>query len=175
MQAKKVRVASRPASKKELEGLEKFLQLIGASSLFDSKYIIALDVEEGDYVELFYIDSRLYKVVVSLGAMYSGGLNLGLVDRRSGTFKPSLHLARELALLCRGFIIKCSVLTPRGEALFLYGKSVYEENIVRWVRGVSLVVGVDYEPLGWGLGEEVRDERIIKPIRDLGWYLRKGG
>ncbi len=175
MQAKKVRVTARPASREELESLEGFLRLIGAGSVFRGDLIIALDVEEGDYVELFYIESRLHRLVLSLGAMYSGGLNLGLVDKNNGGFKPSLHLARELAPLCHGGVIKCSVLSPRGEALFLYGKTVYENNIVKWVKGVSLIVGVDYEPLGWGLGDEVGDERVIKPIRDLGWYLRKGG
>ena len=173
MQAKKSKIIIRRLSREEAESIADFLKQIGLTNPYNYDSIVALEVEGGNYYEIFYMEPRLHKLAVKLGAMYSGGLNIGYIDREG--FVPSLHLAREVASLCRIGGLKCSILAPRGEALFLYGKVVYEENIVKWVKGIALVVGVDYEPLGWGLGEEVSEKRIIRPIKDLGWYLRRGG
>jgi 60S ribosome subunit biogenesis protein NIP7 len=176
MQAEEDRVKQvriREASRRELELVEAFLRSIGLKGGLGGGKIVVLEVEGGPYVELFYMDARVAGIALRLGAAYSGGLNLGTMS--DGVFKPSLHLARELAPLCKGGIAKCAVVSPRGEALFLYGKPVYEENIVKWVKGIALVVGADMEPLGWGVGVERGGKRIIRPIRDLGWYLRRGG
>jgi len=176
MQDEKAKVRVRRASPGELRLIARFLSSIGLGEGFlrgGYSRVLVLEVERGPYREVFLLDTRLADVAEALGAFYSGGLNLGIIDREG--FKPSLHLARILAPLCRGSVIKCSVVNPRGAELFLYGREVFEENIVRWVRGVSLVVGVDVEPLGWGLGVEERGMRVIKPLKDLGWYLRRGG
>ena len=173
MQAKKGKVAVRRLTRREVEVLDGFLKHIGLNNSYNYDSMVVLEVEGGGYFEIFYIEPRLYKLAIKLGAMYSGGLNLGYIDKEG--FVPSLHLAREVAPLCKTGMLKCSILAPRGEALFLYGKIVYEENIVKWVKGIVLVVGVDFEPLGWGFGEEVGERRIIRPIKDLGWYLRRGG
>ncbi|MCE4611531.1 MAG: hypothetical protein F7B17_06145 [Desulfurococcales archaeon] len=173
MQAKKGKVAVRRLSREEAMIISGFFRGIGLEDPYDYNNMVVLEVEGGGYYEVFYIEPRLNRLAMKIGALYSGGLNIGYISGQA--LIPSLHLARDLAPLCRTGKLKCSILTPRGEALFLYGRIVYEENVVKWVEGVSLVVGIDYEPLGWGFGEEAREKRIIRPIKDLGWYLRRGG
>lgn len=92
-------------------------------------------------------------------------------------FKPSLPLAGRLAPKCG--VIKCIRVTFEGERFFLYGRSVLEANIDEWHPGIRIVVNRLGEPLGWGVGKIVkrglRRERLVAPLWDLGWYLRRGG
>ena len=92
-------------------------------------------------------------------------------------FKPSLPLAARLAGKCG--VIKCHRVTADGERFFLYGRGVLEDNIIEWHPGVGVVVNELGEPLGWGIGRIVKRgakrERLVAPLWDLGWYLRRGG
>ncbi len=126
----------------------------------------------GPFREAFYIPPEARQSVSRLPFLYSAGLNLGMLE--AGRFTPSLHLARELSPLC-GRPVRCSKLSPKGEQLFLYGREVYGSNVISFSRGVVLVVGASGGPLGWGEGWMVGGVPHIKPIRDLGWYLRRGG
>ncbi len=93
-------------------------------------------------------------------------------------FKPSLPLARMLAPKC-GAVLDCIVVSASGERFFLYGRDVFEDHIVAWVPGLRIVVNESGEALGWGEGRIVkrgeRRVRLVAPVWDLGWYLRRGG
>lgn len=157
----------------EVRAVKNFLAGIG---LRPNTYIERLWILDpgGEFVEAFMLTPEIERLLSDsgLGSVYSAGLNLGLIGKAG--FTPSLHLARELSPLC-GKPVRCAVLTPRGEKLFLYGREVYGNNVVVAGSGVSLVVSASGQPLGWGLASYRAGAPRVKPIRDLGWYLRRGG
>ncbi len=101
---------------------------------------------------------------------------VGILEPRQ-RFKPGLPLAKRLSRKCG--IVRCITLSSRGERFFLYGRTVFEENILEWKRGLSIVVNELGEALGWGRGRIVKKgkhtTRLVEPVWDLGWYLRRGG
>ncbi|BAA79481.2 hypothetical protein APE_0516.1 [Aeropyrum pernix K1] len=161
----------RPPTPREERLVEGFLRAIGFKVNPYAEGMTVLD-PGGKFKEVFYLPWGLRRAVERLPLHYSAGLNLGSIGERG--FRPSLHLARELAPLC-GSPVKCIRLSPRGEKLFLYSRDVYGDNIASHTSGAALVVGSNGQPLGWGVGLSRDGLLIVKPLRDLGWYLRRGG
>jgi 60S ribosome subunit biogenesis protein NIP7 len=111
---------------------------------------------------------------------YSIGTYLGLIGKNG--FEPSLLLSHKLANKCLN-PVHCAIIDEEGEKYFLYGKIVLEEHIVEYNnQGYVLVVNKKNESLGWGILEKERndntnyvDRLVLRPVKDLGWYLRRGG
>lgn len=135
-----------------------------------------LEVPDGNYYDIFDVTGSVEEAVGRLPSLYSVGFYLGYIDREG--FHPGLTLAQRLASKC--FVsMDCIVLDEYGTKVFLYGKEVAEEHIVKFKEGLSVVLDSSLEPLGWGIGSYIRlkSRRATKvePVKDLGWYLRRGG
>ncbi len=132
------------------------------------------------YAEVFAPpNSRIIKILLKLNLddVYTLGLYVGMISPGKW-FKPSLPLAHRLAAYCNK-PVQCIILSELGERFFLYGKRVVEDNIIEWNNGLSLVVNMRGEALGWGIGAITkiggRTRRVLEPVWDMGWYLRRGG
>lgn len=138
-----------------------------------AKEPLALAPDRPLYYEVY--DASRFKALEINNKIILGEFIGILVPRRA--FKPSLPLAGRLAPKCG--ILKCIKISYNGEKYFLYGKSVMENNVEEWHPGTRIVVNPLREPLGWGIGRIVkrgaRRERLVVPLWDLGWYLRRGG
>ena len=143
--------------------------------------IYILEVPGGPYVEAFSPPPTVAKAAHELfnNVVYSIGGYLGNIDRKTHHFNPSLPLAHRLARLCGS--IRCCALDSRGERKFLYGKPVAGEYVVSspCTPGPCVVVNRIGEALGWG-SIRVKSKRrctplTLQPVKDLGWYLRRGG
>jgi len=177
MRAEKDKVMLRRATDREEEAVSRFLRLVGVKVNPFRGGIYVVDIAGARYRDAFYIPARLRPLIGGGMPAYSGGLYLGSIE--GGRLDPGLPLARALAPLC-GAGAKCVRLTPRGEQLFLYGKIVEGANIVDWKPGYVIVLSPDGEAIGWGYGDMRRAgdpsrNLILKPLKDLGWYLRRGG
>ncbi len=71
------------------------------------------------------------------------------------------------------------IVSSEGEKHFLYGKDVYEDNILGYSVSKQcnipvIVLNAKNVPIGWGkLAKTSRGMRVTNLI-DLGWYLRSG-
>ncbi len=156
-----------------------FINEVNIKIKFLGDKIIAID-SGGNYVEVYSPpDNKLYKLLynIDIKYFYSMGTYIGMMQPGKW-FKPSLPLAHRLASFCNN-PVKCSIVSEEGEKFFLYGRKVLEDNLITWNKGIVLVVNNIGEALGWGRGiiAKIGGERrrLLEPIWDLGWYLRRGG
>lgn len=159
-----------------LKKLKEFAEALGLPMSAIATRPYYLEVPDGNYYDIFDVTSRVEEAVSRLPSLYSVGLYLGYIDKEG--FHPGLPLAQRLASKC--FVsTDCTVLDEYGAKVFLYGKEVTEEHIVKFKEGVSVVLDTSLEPLGWGFGSYIRlkSRRVtrVEPVKDLGWYLRRGG
>ncbi len=120
---------------------------------------------------------ELSKRSINYQDIVSIGVHVAIVEHR--TIKPTLGLLNFLALL--GIKDNYIVVNDVAEKHFLYGRNVFEDNIVQirsntaCPHNIFVVVNNEYIPLGWGrLGRAGgKGLRVINLI-DLGWYLRSG-
>ncbi len=137
--------------------------------------IMVLDVPGSRFYDVFDVPVSVARSLGSIGGLYSAGFYLGMLD--SGLFKPSLPLAWRLSRLC-GHAMRCIVLDDGAARRFLYGRPV-SQGIVEWRAGLSVVVDGSGEALGWGKGKAISRRwgtvKVVEPVWDLGWYLRRGG
>ncbi len=174
MQAKAPRL--RPASGEEVRVMSSFASSIGTSleSVAANPYV--LEIPGASYRDVFDLPELLVRVIESFGPLYSAGYYVGSIV--GSYFSPGLPLSQRLARLC-SLGVKCIVLDNRGARAFLYGQQVSEEHVLRFSEGISVVVDSQGEALGWGVGKKVRlktkAQALVEPVKDLGWYLRRGG
>ncbi|MEM0366491.1 MAG: hypothetical protein QXJ70_05485 [Acidilobaceae archaeon] len=157
----------------EYRVLEEFAEKLGLKLSDIASNPMALEVPRAKYIDLFDVPAEIQLILRYFDTHYSAGLYIGYIE--GNMLKPGLQLARKLAVKCSREI-KCIKLTWSGEKKFLYGRIVRgEEDIIEWVEGLRVVINPLGEPLGWGEGIEKANIKIVKPVRDLGWYLRRGG
>ena len=158
----------------------KFCREIGAHSSSCKWRIYVLEVPGGRFMDVFHLPPEVEEILARLlgGVAYSAGLYLGKISPEG--FTPSLPLAHELARWCGE--LNCCILTSNGEKRFLYGRTVPASLVASiHMRGTSrkcLVVNARGEALGWGeLAKSSKGRRTlaVRPVWDLGWYLRRGG
>ena len=181
MQAKEERVRLRKASKDEVKLIKDFAVSLGLSVSKIVRNPLVLEVPGGKYLDVFDATIEVEQALITLDyTAYSIGDYIGVIDHFALKFKPGLPLAMRLSRLC-GSIIRCIVISGEGERFFTYGKPVHEANIVKWLRGLRVVVNEYGDCLGWGVGVERYDRerkrkiRLVEPLIDIGWYLRRGG
>jgi len=158
--------------REELEVLREFASSLGLTLELIASNPMALEVPGARYIDVFDVPTGIAELLGYFEGHYAAGLYIGYIE--GGRFKPSLPLARRLSSLC-GVKLRCIVLDEEGEKRFLYGRTVRGGRVVEWVEGLTVVLNRLGEPLGWGLGLLRGGERIVKPVWDLGWYLRRGG
>jgi len=165
----------------ERESILEFLQNLGAPGLVDLERLVALDVEGGSYSDVFELTTSILRVLNSLGSMpYSAGFYVGLIDRNTLEFKPSLPLALRACRLCATGVIKCYILAEKETLRFTYGKRIRlpdkcETAIARQPPSMRPVVSSRGACLGWGVLRSSGNVKYLYPLLDLGWYLRRGG
>jgi ribosome biogenesis protein Nip4 len=164
--------------------IKSFCNSIGAEKWVCYSKLLLLEIPGGTYYDVFDPPARVERFleeVLSYRA-YAIGMYLGILDVKRRQFKPSLVLAHRLAPYCKE--VSCCVLDSRGERFFLYNKPVREDHIIKCADpgrgGIRLVVNHRGEALGWGIvasdkSIKRRSKPILKPVIDLGWYLRRGG
>ncbi len=175
MQARKKRKVNphlRPLKPTEFRVIEEFMKKLGTNLEEPPENLMALETPKARYIDVFSVPEGVRELLKHFQTHYSAGLYLGYIEK--GRFKPGLPLARKLALDCNRKI-KCIKLDDEGEKRFLYRRAVKQENIIEWHEGVTVVVNKQGEPLGWGKGVVEEGVRAVKPLKDLGWYLRRGG
>lgn len=168
----KVNPRLRPLKPAELRVIERFMKKLGINLGEPPENLMALETPKARYVDVFSVPEGVKELLKHFQAHYSAGLYLGYIEK--GRFKPGLPLARKLAGNC-GKTIKCIKLDEEGEKRFLYRRIVKQENIIEWHEGVTVVVNRQGEPIGWGRGVVEGGAKTVKPLKDLGWYLRRGG
>ncbi len=153
-----------------------FLESLRCPGLLDVDRLYALRVRGGKYYNVFEVDPSLLQVTaLTARAPYSLGFNAGTLDARSLSFRPSLPLALRACRLCRAGVIECHVLDDRGAAVFTYGKNVWPEHVLAAGKGLKPVISRRGDCLGWGILMSHNTNKYLHPLRDLGWYLRRGG
>lgn len=152
--------------------LESFTSSLGLSLNDIASNPMVLEVPRARYKDVFDVPVEIAELLDKLQTHYAAGLYLGYIE--GDKFKPSLPLARKLSKLCNTRL-KCIVLDWEGEKRFLYGRMVRGAHIIAWVEGLTVVLNPIGEPLGWAMGVTRGNERVVKPVWDLGWYLRRGG
>ncbi len=167
-----MRARLRKLEERELKVLKEFALSLNLDLSDIVSNPMALQVPRARYIDIFDVPEPLMELLEQLDSHYSAGMYVGCIVGDS--FKPGLPLARKLSKLCNVKLC-CIALDEVGEKRFLYGRVVSGDHVVRWCEGMTVVVNVAGEPLGWGLGVSSRRGRFVKPIWDLGWYLRRGG
>ena len=143
-------------------------------------------VSSNRWAEIYLVPPVQVELVELLAAStglhpYSAGLFLGYLER--GEYKPSLPLAHLVARYAERGLVTVS---EKAASLFLYGRDLFSGSITGYrgplERG-SLVVVLNPrgEALGYGVVVAAPHEWspgsvvAVKNVRDLGWYLRRGG
>ncbi len=174
MQAKAPRL--RELRGREAKRLEEFAKGLGVNLSAIARRPMALEVPEGEYVDVFDVPSYVEAALGSIGSAYAAGYYLGFIDKDG--FHPGLTLAQRLERLCFT-AIDCIVLDEWGTKVFLYGKEVYGDHIIKFREGLAVVLDPSLESIGWGVGARItlktRHLTKVEPVKDLGWYLRRGG
>ncbi len=174
MQDKKAPYMRKPR-RDELRVLRLFAYGLGVPLDAIGENIMVLEVPGSKFHDVFDVPVSVARSLVAIGGLYSAGFYLGMID--SGLFKPSLPLAWRLSRMC-GNPIKCIVLDEGAARRFLYGRPV-ARGVVEWRAGLSIVVDRLGEVLGWGKGKAISRSggtvKVVEPVWDLGWYLRRGG
>ncbi|WP_292319399.1 hypothetical protein [Caldisphaera sp.] len=160
-------------SKSDLKALENFVSQLGINISSIATNLKKLEIENGKYNDIFDIPIQLEIIVNSLESIYTTGFYLGYI--KNNKFYPGLTLLRRISRLCNE--INCIKLNKKGEKQFLYGKIV-KNNIISFKEGLRVILNENDEPIGWGIGKVInrkKEIKIVEPVKDLGWYLRRGG
>jgi 60S ribosome subunit biogenesis protein NIP7 len=130
---------------------------------FNCKYLVAL---EGRWVTVCYTNKETIKYLNMFEDIFSVGNVFGEIKRK---FRLSLE---GFTLISSHITNNYAIVNEKGEILFLYGRDIFKESVVK-VKGSGriAVFNKSKEFLGIGLW----DGRMIKNIKDKGWYLREGG
>lgn len=173
----------RKATKKEIVKIEKALNEWAGKNIYKkitSGRIVV--VGEGRIKEVFLVPVEVCNILDKTKKVrmpYYLGLFFGEIN---GEFKISLE---GLWLISKYSRERGVVVSEKGEQLFLYGRDILEESIIKvgslvQIGSKVIVFNKFYEPLGLGMIIKFSDKlteqpkTIIKNILDRGWYLRKG-
>jgi len=159
---------------KDLKALNNFASELNLSisSIVSNPKKLKINGEK--YNDVFDLPIQLEGIINSFESIYTTGFYLGYI--KNSKFYPGLTLLRRVSRLCNNEI-DCIKLNKKGEKQFLYGKEV-KDNIISFKIGLSVVLNEIDEPIGWGIGKVINRKKgikIVEPVKDLGWYLRRGG
>lgn len=167
----------RNLTREEYRLLEAFAASLGVSVRAIALNPLALVVPGARYFDVFDVPARVLQSLGAVGeSLYAAGFYIGYIEEYS--FTPSLPLSQRISRLC-GHTVGCIAVDGEGERFFLYGRRVHEDHVIEWLPGLRPVVNERGEALGWGNGVVVErggiSFKIVEPVKDLGWYLRRGG
>lgn len=173
-------VRLRPLTRRETQAIIATFPHLPITALIDLSSLYALDISGGAYVDVFEIPPATYNLVIqtilNLGrSPYAGGLYVGLIDRRTLRFKPSLPLAFRACRLCNLAPEYCYILGSREASRFTYGRRIVLRRAPRAAGELLPVASREGECLGWGRLCRHDTIKYLCPQTDVGWYLRRGG
>ncbi len=135
--------------------------------------VVMVEHEAG--AELLLVPSRVYRLLGGLCSLvYTAGLHAASLRR--GRLLPTLSLGQ----LVEHAIVECYVVLPeRLVAKLTYGRSIIVEprGLRHRLRDACNPVAVLAENgrfVAWARVERQADKLLIKPLVDVGWYLRSG-
>jgi len=125
-----------------------------------------LVILEGKWLTVCYTNKQTIKNLNKFQDIFSVGNVFGEITRK---FRLSLE---GFTLISPNIINNYAIINEKGEMLFLYGRDIFKESIME-VKGSGriAVFNKNREFLGIGFW----DSKMIKNIKDKGWYLREGG
>ena len=125
-----------------------------------------LVVLEGRWLTVCYTNKDTINYLNMFEDIFSVGNVFGEIKRK---FRLSLE---GFTLISPHITNNYAIVNEKGETLFLYGRDIFKESIIE-VKGSGRIAifNKNREVLGIGLW----DGKIIKNIKDKGWYLREGG
>ncbi len=114
----------------------------------------------------------------SRAEIFTAGIHIARIKR--GKITPLLGLLAIIRLAEKippptGY----AVVNEKAEKLFLYGKDVFQENILKLSqpgcnKNYVIVLNEHNDALGWGRIRKQQNTIYIQNIIDVGWYLRSG-
>jgi len=117
----------------------------------------------------FLVSEEQKKLSEQIGRdLFSAGILLG---EKKDTFKPTPALVDMISKISDNKVF----ISKKSEWLFLCGRDVFEENIIKQVGDNKLVLVQNEkdENLGYGMFIKNGKERLLKNILDKGYYLRR--
>ena len=132
-------------------------------------------VEHGEGYELLLVPQGVYGIIEGhCSRVYTAGLHVAAVRR--GRLLPTLSLGQ----FAEHAIVDCFVVLPER----LVAKLTYGRSLVLDPRGLRARIRRGCQPLAvldargrfvaWVRVEREADKLLIKPLVDVGWYLRSG-
>ena len=139
------------------------------------KDLIVVEVVHGSGSELLLVPRWAVPILrENCAFVYTAGLHAASIRR--GRLYPTLSLGT----LIEHAIVRCYVVLPEGlVAKLTYGKSIVVdaaglEAALGECRRVAVLAADSRRFVAWARVEEKGDKLLIKPVVDVGWYLRSG-
>ncbi|ACV23918.1 PUA domain-containing protein [Methanocaldococcus fervens] len=130
---------------------------------FDYENLIAL---KGKWTTICYANKQTIRNLNKFDEIFSVGNVFGEIKRK---FRLSLE---GFTLISPHIVNNYAVINEKGEVLFLYGRDVFKKSIME-VKGSGRIAVFNKNREFLGIG--IFDGKMIKNIKDKGWYLREGG
>ncbi len=159
------------------ERLEKLLRVYVSRSAAEAilRFHVVVEVVHESGSELLLVPGWAAGLVVEkCGSLYTAGLHVASV--RGCRVYPTLSLGT----LIEHAIVRCFVALPEG----LVAKLTYGKSLLLDPRGlearlggcgrVAVLAAGSRRFVAWARVEEKGDKLLIKPVVDVGWYLRSG-
>ncbi len=147
-----------------------------SQELFDDADVWIVDDDGTDVVTVASLDLTTLPPEV-LDQLDHIGLRIGTFE--DGDFHLDLQGATLLAGVTRDLSLRVNEQAAR---MWLYGKDILGDSVLQWPKGVRvgdacIVVNARWEAIGIGesLGRSRGQRAVVRPIHDLGTYLRDQG
>ncbi|NPA62883.1 MAG: hypothetical protein GXN95_04955 [Methanococci archaeon] len=157
---------ARKLSKREINLISKELErYIRKNAVKNFKYerLIAL---EGNWTTVCYTNTSVIKALKNFNNIFSVGNVFGEIRK---DFKLSLE---GFSLISDQIVNNYAVVNEKAEELFLYGRDIFKNSILE-INGSGRIAVFNKNREFLGIG--FFDGKMIKNIKDKGWYLREGG
>ncbi|XRP97257.1 PUA domain-containing protein [Methanocaldococcus sp. 16A] len=125
-----------------------------------------LAILEGKWLTVCYANKQTIRNLNMFHEIFSVGNVFGEIKRK---FRLSLE---GFTLISQHIINNYAIVNEKGETLFLYGRDIFKESIIE-VKGSGRIAIFNKNREFLGIG--FLDGKMIKNIKDKGWYLREGG
>jgi 60S ribosome subunit biogenesis protein NIP7 len=126
----------------------------------------SLVVLEGKWRTICYANKQTIRNLNMFHEIFSVGNVFGEIKRK---FRLSLE---GFTLISSNIINNYAIVNEKGEMLFLYGRDIFKESIIN-IKGSGRIAVFNKNREFLGIG--FFDGKMIKNIKDKGWYLREGG
>ncbi|ACX72626.1 Protein of unknown function UPF0113 [Methanocaldococcus vulcanius M7] len=130
---------------------------------FKYERLVAL---EGNWTTVCYTNPSVIKVLKNFNNIFSVGNIFGEIRK---DFKLSLE---GFTIISNGIMNNYAIVNEKAEELFLYGRDVFKNSILE-IKGSGRIAVFNKNREFLGIG--FFDGKMIKNIKDKGWYLREGG